>query len=364
MTMLKIEGVKRSFGGLPVLKGLDLSVPEGQVVSILGPSGYGKSTLLSLVAGMDQPDDGQISLGGRLLFGPGVNVPSERRGINMVFQDYALWPHMKVAAIVGYGLVCQGLARAEREARVARVLDMLQIGHLAARHPGQLSGGQQQRVAMARALCTKPKLLLLDEPLSNLDVQLRQEMRDELATLFGQMRTTALYVTHDPLEASALGDQVIVLRSGRIEQQGPPEAVFSTPHSPWVARLAGNDTTLDGVVLGPETEPGVYGVRIGQALLRAVFPGAKPARDAKVTIMLHPASARLVGADQPSAAGNNQLSGRIDRQFCEGRLWRISVTLDCGARISLQNRTRGTPGTPVTVEFPVTETLAYLAEGA
>ena len=367
---LRIEGLVRQFRGNRVLDGLDVELPAGSVLSVLGPSGCGKSTLLSLVAGMDRPDAGRIWLDGRLLSADGVQVPPERRGINMVFQDYALWPHMKVEAIVGYGLDCRGTPRPERRRRVLALLEMLQIAHLAERFPGQLSGGQQQRVAIARALSTEPRLLLLDEPLSNLDVQLRLEMREELASLFQRLRTTALYVTHDAVEASSLADLVIVLRAGRIVQQGAPEALFANPGNAWVARLAGHDTCIPARVEAAAAAPGYYSVRVGTSRLVARIPDAGTASGASVSLLLHPASARLVTAAAPLRETENCLEGRTVRAQFEGRDWRVSVALGEAPgetpgetlTMNVMHPERVEVGQEAKVAFAIAETLAFMDE--
>lgn len=355
---LHVEGLVRQYGSLRVLDEVDLRVPAGRVVSILGPSGCGKSTLLRLVAGMDQPDAGQIKLSARVLSGPGVWVPPERRNINMVFQDYALWPHMRVEQIVGYGLALRKIPRARREARVRELLNLLQIEPLARRYPVQLSGGQQQRVAIARALATDPELLLLDEPLSNLDVQLRQAMREELAGLFARLGTTALYVTHDPLEASSLADEVVVLRAGRIVQQGTPESLFSAPQTPWVARLAGHDTALAAVV-DSALDAGIWSCRIGQQRVRARIPQGQPNPGDRVELLLHPASARLLGPGQQPEPSENGLQGTVRRCLYETRHYRVSVALAGGEQVSVTARQRMEVGTVVTLALPVAETLAF-----
>jgi iron(III) transport system ATP-binding protein len=214
----------------------------GSILSILGPSGCGKTTLLRVVAGLERPDAGRVVVDGRALTDDDVFVPPERRHIGMVFQDWALFPHLTVAANVAYGL-----PRSQRQSgRVQDALAMVGLGGLESRMPGTLSGGQQQRVALARALAPRPTVLLLDEPFSNLDAALRSQVRGELHRLLGDLAVTALFVTHDQEEAFVLGDAVAVMRDGEVEQHGTAADVYSHPVSPWVASFVGEANLLDG----------------------------------------------------------------------------------------------------------------------
>ncbi len=349
--MLRLDALTRNFGGQTVLNGVSLDVPQGKVACIVGPSGCGKSTILRLVAGLDVPDAGRILLAGTEISRPGWAIEARKRRLNMVFQDYALWPHMRVAQIVGYGLT--HLTRAERDARVAALLDQMQIAALADRLPSQISGGQQQRVAIARALATDPDLLLLDEPLSNLDVQLRLDMRMEFADLFARVGKTVLYVTHDPLEACSFADLLVVMRAGEIEQSGAPQDLFARPQSAWIATLAGYDTRMAGL-LTASPDPETIAVTIaGQpvvlprgALVGTAWPGAE------VTVMLHPGSISL-GAGAGSGAAN-RLTGRVRRCLFEGRDWRI--TMDLGAEgeaaLAMMSPRRVAEGEQVEIRFP------------
>jgi putative spermidine/putrescine transport system ATP-binding protein len=346
--MLQLEGLTRRFAGQKVLDDLSLEVPAGQVACIVGPSGCGKSTLLRLVAGLDLPDAGRITLAGTTLSSPGWALEARKRRLNMVFQDYALWPHMRVAQIVGYGL--RHLARGLREARVAALLDQMQISALADRLPSQISGGQQQRVAIARALATDPDLLLLDEPLSNLDVQLRLDMRMEFADLFARVGKTVLYVTHDPMEACSFADLLVVMRAGKIVQAGAPQDLFVRPRSAWIAALAGYDTRMGGQLLAPP-DPETIAVAIaGQTvtLPRGALAG-DAAPGAAVTMMLHPASITL-GAAQANAK-DNHLTGVVQRCLFEGRDWRVTVDLG-GASLALMSPQRLTLGERAAIRFP------------
>lgn len=224
------------------MDGISLEVEPGSLVSLLGPSGCGKSTLLRIVAGLEPPDAGSVSIGGRDM----TSLPARERPTAMVFQNYALFPTMTVGQNVAYGLDVRGLRNPERADRVRRALESVGMADLADRPVPKLSGGQQQRVAVARALAVEPRVLLFDEPLSNLDVALRERTRDELRSLQRSLGITALYVTHDQEEALAVSDRIAVLRGGRIVQEGAPEALFEAPSTSYVARFLGGANLLDG----------------------------------------------------------------------------------------------------------------------
>jgi iron(III) transport system ATP-binding protein len=246
MAELVLSGLTKRFGSAAAVTGVSLDITDGALVTLLGPSGCGKTTTLRLIAGFVEPDEGEILLDGRCISAPGRSLPPEDRNMAMIFQSYALWPHMTVAENVGYGLRLRRIARAEQEARVRRMLDVVRLGDIAHRYPAELSGGQQQRVALARALVVEPETLLLDEPLSNLDAGLREEMRFEIRRLHDAFRTTSVYVTHDQAEAMTTADVIVVMNAGRIEQAGPPEQLFRQPESEFVARFLGGTNILRG----------------------------------------------------------------------------------------------------------------------
>ncbi|MEK6662051.1 MAG: ABC transporter ATP-binding protein, partial [candidate division NC10 bacterium] len=254
MPGVTIKGLTKRYGDVAAVEGLDLQVKPGELVSLLGPSGCGKTTTLRLVAGFLKPEAGEIWVGDRCLSSPITVVPPERRRMAMIFQSYALWPHMTVAGNIAYGLrFKKELSKADREKRVKEILRIVQLELSESRYPGELSGGQQQRVAVARALVVEPEILLLDEPLSNLDANLREEMRFEIRRLHEAFGITTLYVTHDQAEAMVISDRIAVLRGGRAVQMGTAEDLFQRPRSRFVAEFIGKTNLVDGIA----TEPGV-----------------------------------------------------------------------------------------------------------
>src|SRR2546429_7062693 len=248
MPGVTIKGLTKRYGDLAALEGLDLRVEPGELVSLLGPSGCGKTTTLRLVAGFLQPEAGEIWVGDRCLSSPTSVIPPERRRMAMIFQSYALWPHMTVAQNVAYGLRLKpGVPKASREARVKEMLKVVQLDGYGTRYPGELSGGQQQRVAVARALVVEPEILLLDEPLSNLDANLREEMRFEIRRLHETFGNTTLYVTHDQGEAMVISDRIAVLKAGKVAQTGTADDLYHRPRTRFVAEFIGRTNVADGV---------------------------------------------------------------------------------------------------------------------
>lgn len=239
-TAAEFVGVTQRFGDFTAVDGIDLAIPTGQLTTLLGPSGCGKTTSLRMLAGYTQPTSGRIMIAGT----DATRTPPERRGLGMVFQSYALFPHMSVAENVGYGLKLRKVAGAERTRRVSEALDLVGLGHLAASRPKKLSGGQQQRVALARAIAIRPTLLLLDEPLSNLDARLRVQMRAEIRRIQAETGLTVVLVTHDQDEALEMSDRMVLMREGRIMQEGAPTEVFTAPANRFVAEFLGYENFL------------------------------------------------------------------------------------------------------------------------
>lgn len=265
MSFLVLSDLEKRYGALTVVKGVDLSVDKGKLVCLLGPSGCGKTTTLRLVAGFVPADGGEIRVGGKVVSSRAGTVPPENRNMSMIFQSYALWPHMTVFQNVAYGLKLKKLPAGEIEERVRSILAVTQLSALSARYPGELSGGQQQRVSLARALVVKPEILLLDEPLSNLDANLREEMRFEIRRLHDEFRYTTVYVTHDQAEAMTTADMIVVMSDGRIEQAGTPEDIYARPETEFVARFIGGTNILTGKTKGKDTVDvdGGFSIRCG-----------------------------------------------------------------------------------------------------
>jgi iron(III) transport system ATP-binding protein len=260
MGLLRLERVTKRFatGRTAAVDDLSFAVEHGQILALLGPSGCGKTTTLRLIAGFERLDAGRITIDGRPVADTGIHVEPEARGVGVVFQDYALFPHLTVAQNVAFGL--ERLARETRRERGGRILDLVGLAEFAGRYPHELSGGQQQRVAVARALAPSPAVILLDEPFSNLDADLRAQMRDEVEKILRGTGTTAIFVTHDQEEAFTIADQVGVLNHGRLEQLGTPETIYHQPATPFVAEFVGAADFLPGTVTaeGIVTEIGVF----------------------------------------------------------------------------------------------------------
>lgn len=240
MTALSIQGITKSFGRTTVLRDISLEVDSGDLFFLLGASGCGKSTLLRILAGLERPDSGSIMMDGKSI----LDVPAHERGIGMVFQQYALWPHMTVAQNVRFGLEVQGVPRQEREVRVQESLALVRMSDLGSRYPHEISGGQQQRVALARALAVRPRIILLDEPLSNLDARLRDEIRHELQELHHSLKVTMIYVTHDQEDALTLATKIALLHAGVVEQVGTPLELYQSPRTRYVAEFLGSANIL------------------------------------------------------------------------------------------------------------------------
>jgi iron(III) transport system ATP-binding protein len=249
-TMIRLSGVAKSFGVVEAVRDLDLELAKGKILALLGPSGCGKTTTLRLLAGFEYPDAGEIEIAGRLVAGRDVNIPPEKRRVGMVFQDYALFPHLTVAKNVAYGLAGVHSRGKKRNARVAEVLSLARLEGLEERMPHELSGGQQQRVALARALASEPTIVLLDEPFSNLDATLRAEMRSEMREILRAAGATAVFVTHDQAEALSIADEVALMFEGRIAQLAPPEELYHRPATHEVASFVGEANFLPGMAEG------------------------------------------------------------------------------------------------------------------
>ena len=284
------HGVSKRFGPVPAVAQADLCVEPGELVALVGPSACGKTTLLRLIAGFERPDEGEVRLAGAVVAGSGRFVPAERRRVGMVFQDYALFPHLTVAENVGFGV-----ARDGRAGRVAELLELVGLADCPRRYPHELSGGQQQRVALARALAPRPAVVLLDEPWSNIDPLLRGSMRGELAAIVRSAGVTVLLVTHDREEAFSLGDRIAVMRDGRIVQAGSPEDLYLTPADRWTAEFVGVGNFLPGRVHGELVET-----------LLGRFPLVRRNGATRVDVLIRPEQLML----RPDAAGPAEVVAR------------------------------------------------------
>jgi iron(III) transport system ATP-binding protein len=309
MGFLELQGLTKRYGAQAVVKDVSLSVEKGQLVCLLGPSGCGKTTTLRLIAGFVEPDGGEIRVGGRRVSAPGNSEAPERRNMSMIFQSYALWPHMTVLENVSYGLKLRGLAKGEAQQRADTILAATRLSQLAQRYPGELSGGQQQRVSLARALVVEPETLLLDEPLSNLDANLREEMRFEIRRLHDKYRYTTVYVTHDQAEAMTTADVIVVMNQGAIEQAGSPEDVYQRPRSEFVARFIGGTNILKGRWDGSD------GVACGNGLfLRCATGEFSATGETAVSVRHHDVQ---LSVERPDGA-TNCVQGRVARQIYLG----------------------------------------------
>jgi iron(III) transport system ATP-binding protein len=359
--MLAIEKLVKTFppgrgekaGRVHAVHDLTLEVEDGELFTLLGPSGCGKTTTLRCIAGLEMPDSGEIAIGGRTLFSSErrVRVPANERGLGMVFQSYAIWPHMNVYKNVAFPLQVRGRrerpGKAELREKVERALSVVKLDHLASRQATDLSGGQQQRLALARALVMEPPLLLLDEPLSNLDAKLREEMVFELKRLQRELGLTAVYVTHDQVEALAMSNRVAVMRDGKIEQVGRPREVYEQPASRFVADFIGTSNFIDGTVERREGQ--VYVVKTEDGVLRVTSDKAYDV-GAAVIVAARPEHIELTTS--PNGAGPNAWRGRVEARAFLGEVVDHVVSVGsreirarCNSKVSIP------PQTEVTVRF-------------
>jgi ABC-type Fe3+/spermidine/putrescine transport system ATPase subunit len=327
---LSVVGIEVAFGATRVLERLSLEVAAGEFVALLGSSGCGKTTLLRAISGFAPVRSGRILVGDRDV----TEAPPERRGMAMVFQSYALWPHMTTAQNIGYGLRLRGIDRATRARRVDEVLALLGLAGLGARPVTQLSGGQRQRVALGRALAVSPGILLLDEPLSNLDARVRQSVRHEIKALQGQLGITAIHVTHDREEAMVMADRIAIMDAGTIVQEGPPEAIYNRPASPFVAAFMGADNVIR---LEVRREGGAIEVAAGAHNAAAVLPiagGAAPQGVHLEGAVAGPSlayfrseAARMLTAGEAAPAASLVLHGAIRQTSYPGGFYRYAVAV-------------------------------------
>jgi iron(III) transport system ATP-binding protein len=336
-TSVDVAAVSKRFGPLDILRDVTLGVEPGRIVALLGPSGCGKTTLLRIIAGLEHPDGGEVRLGETVVTGPSTFVPPERRRVGMVFQDWALFPHLSVAGNVGYGLP-RGRDRAER---VERALAMVGLSGLGDRNPMTLSGGQQQRVALARAIAPEPTVILLDEPFSNLDTALRVQVRSEVHRLLGDLGITTVFVTHDQEEAFVLGDEVAVMHDGRIVQQATPADLYLRPVDPWVATFVGDANLLDG-----EADGRAASTAVGTVVLAVPCEG-------RARVLVRPEELRLETGDVATV--------EILEYYGHDSVY--VVRLDDGLVVRVRTGAMPVfrPGDRVRVAYGGTPTVAYVA---
>ncbi len=349
---LQIKDVRRQFGPVTALDGVCLDIGRGELFVLLGGSGSGKTTLLRCIAGFEQPNSGSISLDGNNL----LALPPHLRPVNTMFQSYALFPHMSVAANIAFGL--RGMARADQAARIKEMLDLVQLSGYGARRPHQLSGGQRQRVALARALARRPQLLLLDEPLSALDRNLRESTRHELAALQRRLGITFILVTHDQEEALTMASRIGVMQAGKLAQVGTPADIYEHPTCRYVAEFLGAANILPGTVR--ETGPNAALLDMGSFLLRAAGPAPLPVGQS-LHVALRPERLRL------GAGLDNEVTGRVTQVAYRGEALALSVEIPTGQILRVtQPLADGfgappSPGTHVTLSWPASACVLLTA---
>ena len=357
-SFLSLRGLTKHYAGFTAVSDLSLEVPKGELVAFLGPSGCGKTTSLRMIAGLVPATSGSIRVAGRDLTG----VPAHRRDMGLVFQSYALFPHMSVAANVAFGLTMRKVPRAEAAARVREAIALVHLEGSEDRRPAQLSGGQQQRVALARALVIRPQILLLDEPLSNLDAKLRDEMRNEIRDIQRRLGITAVFVTHDQTEALTMCDKVAVLNAGRLEQFGTPQDLYERPVTPFVANFVGRTNQLAATAVRGEVAMGGSVLHLG-----ANRPGSDPALySGPVELMIRPHRIQLrAGGDAVLSAGpaRHAVNGIVARVTYAGELLHYEVSVE-GQTLSVEcstltNASMLDPGTPVTLAWRAEDTLVF-----
>lgn len=325
-TAVAIEHISKTYqpGVPPAVDDVSLRINPGDLSFLLGPSGCGKTTLLRMVAGFFDPTAGRILFRTPAGERDVTNLPPNQRNTGLVFQSYALWPHMTVAQNVGFGLEIRKVSSAEQQRRITEALDVVQMGQYAQRRPNALSGGQQQRVALARALVIRPDVLLLDEPLSNLDAKLRIELRSEIRRICKTSGITTIYVTHDQKEALSMADDVAIMRAGKLVQQGKPEELYRRPGSKFVAEFLGETNFISGRVVASDPRGTLVQTAFGELRSSQAWSGG-----ADVSVSLRPESLRLGGV--PTAMGYSTLRGQVIDRVYLGELAQLSVRLQASA---------------------------------
>ncbi|GLV54042.1 ABC transporter ATP-binding protein [Dictyobacter sp. S3.2.2.5] len=355
---LQIKQLNKTYGSRQVVSDLDLEVREGEVLSLLGPSGCGKTTILRMLAGLVTPDSGYIEVGGRVFFDGRRGLPVEERSLGMVFQDYALWPHMTVAQNISFGLRLRRVPTSQIKERLRTLLELVNLSGYEQRYPYQLSGGQQQRVAVARALATEPRLLLLDEPLSSLDAALRETMSAELVQLFKRLGITTINVTHDQNEAMTMSDRITVLRDGRVQQIGTPTELYLKPQNSFVASFMGQANMLPGALANGHSETGSLVLQDeGISLSGQVSPEARH-HSGSHYFVCRPAHIAII-QEPPPAPQQNILTGEVVQTFFVAGRWRTHIKAGRQQQYSIQAFTDQPlqPAQSVWLSFPPTHSL-------
>ncbi|SDN75928.1 ABC transporter ATP-binding protein [Ensifer sp. YR511] len=340
MVKLIVENLVKAFGSFVGVDNVSFEVQDGEFLTLLGPSGCGKSTTLAAIAGLDRPTSGRIVAGNVTFFDGARNeyLVTERRNCGLVFQSYALWPHMTVAKNVAFPLELRKVPKAEITRRVDDVLKLVELSKLGDRYPHQLSGGQQQRVALARTLVYRPSILLLDEPLSNLDAKLRERARGWLREIQERVRITTIYVTHDQAEALALSDRIAVMSSGRIAQLGTPREIYNQPSNPTVAEFIGTTSFLDGTAVGQAPAHGDMFVRLSSGEIITAPSNRKLSRGAPVRIALRPERLDLLKEDTAMDETGAKINVKIEGATYLGNTIQYEVSLGDDRRIKVETQ--------------------------
>jgi len=351
MSKLVLRNVSRTFGDFTAVDNFNLELEEGELVSLLGPSGCGKTTTLRMIAGFMTPTAGTIELDGQVISSPASSLPPEKRQMSMIFQSYAIWPNMTVAENVGFGLKIRNIKADEIRRRVGEILEVVQMGDLRDRYPAELSGGQQQRVALARSIVVKPSVLLLDEPLSNLDANLREEMRFEIRRLHDEFKITMVYVTHDQAEAMVTSDRIAVMNKGRLEQIDAPYALYGRPKTRFVAGFIGRTNFIDGKSSGDEVHFGGFSVPMQSLQAEAPLPQ-------DVLVSIRPQSIHLLKQKPGVNSAACCVQGSVQRRAYLGEYWDYHVTvpgIEIALRVTARPQDVFEVNEPVWIEIDTTQ---------
>jgi iron(III) transport system ATP-binding protein len=369
---VRVVGLDKAYGPVSAVRDVSFDVAQGELLTLLGPSGCGKTTTMRAIAGLENITRGEIYLKDRLVSSVprGIHLPPEKRGVGMVFQSYAIWPHMTVFDNVAYPLRCHKVPRADIARRVQHGLNLVDMETYGDRPATRLSGGQQQRVAFARAIVMEPSVLLLDEPLSNLDAKLRVQMRSHIKELQRRTGLTMVYVTHDQGEAMALSDRIIVMNRGRIEQVGTPEDIYERPVSEFVADFVGAINFIRGTVIGVESDQNLLQVSTGRGVVSCTLgPNARPAMNDQVLMMVRPENINVVNAASGRTGSNclavNSMSAEVTSNIYCGERRELNIaTADFALQVTAPSTIRAGRGAKIHVEFSSEDVRLLSADAA